>query len=222
MPELPEEGEAADFVFLPREEPEQVLEEILALVTRRIPARHGFDPVDGIQVLTPMHRGILGATHLNEVLGGLLNPRREAVTRGTRMLRLGDKVMQIRNNYQLDVFNGDIGRICEIREIDRQVRVRFEDRIVAYDFADLDELVPAYACSIHKAQGSEYPCVVIPVHTQHYVMLQRNLLYTGITRGRKLVVLVGSRRALGIAVRNNRIEARYTRLADRLADRGPD
>jgi len=124
--------------------------------------------------------------------------------------------MHIRNNYDLEAFNGDIGRIEAVDDEDRTIAVRFDGRLVSYDAADLDELVLAYACSIHKARGSEYPCVVLPIHTQHYVMLQRNLLYTGITRGRKLVVLVGSRRALAIAVKNDRVESRFTRLASLL------
>src|SRR5439155_14229671 len=159
----------------------------------------------------------LGAASLNAQLQALLNPSGPSLSRGSRTLRAGDKVMQIRNNYDLEVFNGDIGRIVEINDLDRELRVRFEDRIVTYDYADLDELVLSYACSIHKSQGSEYPCVVIPLHTQHYVMLRRNLLYTAITRGRRLVVLTGSRRALAIAVKNARVEPRYTRLAERLA-----
>ncbi len=124
--------------------------------------------------------------------------------------------MQIRNNYDLEVFNGDIGRIEKIDDLDRRMQVRFDERSVAYDYSDLDELVLAYACSVHKAQGSEYPCVVVPLHTQHYVMLRRNLLYTAITRGRRLVVLVGARRALAIAVRNAHVAPRYTMLAGRL------
>ena len=147
----------------------------------------------------------------------MLNRSTEQVSRGDRTLRLGDRVMQIRNNYQIDVFNGDIGRIETLDAENRQVHVRFDDRTIAYDTADLDELVLAYACSIHKAQGSEYPCVVIPLHTQHFVMLQRNLLYTALTRGKRLVVIVGSRRALALAVNNNRIEERYTCLSRRLA-----
>jgi exodeoxyribonuclease V alpha subunit len=186
------------------------------MVARRIPARFGVDALEDIQVLTPMHRGLLGSLSLNAELQALLNPEGESLVRGSRLYRVGDKVMQIRNNYELEVFNGDIGRVTSIDAADREVRVRFDEREVTYDTADLDELVLGYACSIHKSQGSEYPVVVLPVHTQHYVMLQRNLLYTGITRGRKLVVLVGSRKAVAIAVKNNRIDARFTRLTERL------
>jgi len=218
MPVLRLETDDSDFWFVEREEPEEILSEIRDLVAERIPRRLGIDPVEEIQVLTPMHKGTLGATNLNAELAALLNRRTESITRGGRSFRLGDRVMQIRNNYQLDVFNGDVGRIASLDEVDREVRVRFEDRTVTYDATDLDELVLAYACSIHKSQGSEYRCVVVPLHTQHYVMLQRNLLYTGMTRGKRLVVLVGSRKALTLAIQNNRIEDRFTRLAKRLSE----
>jgi exodeoxyribonuclease V alpha subunit len=217
MPHLKSESGAGDFVFVERDDPTEVLDEVKRLVSEELPERFGLDPVEEIQVLTPMHRGEVGATNLNQELGTLLNRRTEQVSRGDRTLRAGDRVMQIRNNYQIDVFNGDIGRIESMDPEQRQVQVRFDDRVIAYDTADLDELVLAYACSIHKAQGSEYPCVVIPLHTQHYVMLQRNLLYTAVTRGRRLVVIVGSKEALALAVHNSHIDRRYTRLARRLA-----
>jgi len=217
MPLLePREGKS-DFLFVEREDPEEVLSEVKRLVSEELPRRFHLDPVEEIQVLTPMHRGDVGASNLNLELGALLNPSPGQVSRGERTLRVGDRVMQIRNNYQIDVFNGDIGRIEAMDPESRQVHIRFDDRVIAYDTADLDELVLAYACSIHKAQGSEYPCVVIPLHTQHFVMLQRNLLYTALTRGKRLVVVVGSRKALALAVANNRIEERYTRLTERLA-----
>lgn len=208
----------ADFYFIERDEPEAILATIKELVCRRIPTRFGFDPLTDIQVLTPMHRGILGSIQLNAELQALLNGQGESIMRGNRMYRVGDKVMQIRNNYDLDVFNGDIGRIVSINTEEHQVQVRFEERLVTYDTGDLDELILGYACSIHKAQGSEYPVVVMPLHTQHYTLLQRNLLYTAITRGRKLVVMVGSRKAVAIAVKNNRIEARNTQMAERLRE----
>jgi exodeoxyribonuclease V alpha subunit len=207
----------ADFFLVERDEPEEALATVKRLVCERIPARFHLDPIEDVQVLTPMHRGTLGAGSLNAELQALLNPSGQSLTRGSRTFRVGDKVMQIRNNYALAVWNGDIGRVKAIDEIEREVEVRYEDRVVKYDYSDLDELVLGYACSIHKSQGSEYPAVVIPLHTQHYVMLQRNLLYTAITRARRLVVLVGSRRALAIAVKNRRIEDRFTRLAERLA-----
>src|SRR4029434_7852853 len=146
-----------------------------------------------------LHRGLLGAANRNAELQALLNPRGQSITRGSRTFRIGDRVMQLRNNYQLEVWNGDLGRVAAIDEEERQVTVTFDERRVYYDYADLDELVLGYACSIHKSQGSEFPAVVIPLHTQHYVMLQRNLLYTALTRGKKLVVLVGSGKALGLA-----------------------
>jgi exodeoxyribonuclease V alpha subunit len=210
-----------DFFMVERKEPEEVLATVRHLVAERIPSRFGFDPVDEIQVLTPMHRGILGAASLNAELQALLKPSGNSITRGSRTFRVGDKVMQIRNNYTLEVWNGDLGRIAGINEETREVDVRFEDRRVRYDYSDLDELVLGYACSIHKSQGSEFPAVVIPLHTQHYVMLQRNLLYTAITRARRLVVVTGTWRALAIAIKNSRIAARHTRLTERLLDRLP-
>jgi exodeoxyribonuclease V alpha subunit len=208
---------AGDFFFVAEEDPEAILETVKRLAAREIPARFGLDAVDEIQVLTPMHRGLLGSVNLNTELQRLLNPRGEQIARAGRLFRVGDKVMQIRNNYELEVFNGDLGRIAAVDEEAQEVVVRFEGRPVTYGWTDLDELVLGYACSIHKSQGSEYPAVIIPLHTQHYVLLQRNLLYTGITRGRRLVVVVGSRKAVAIAVRNNKVQARYTRLAERLA-----
>ena len=209
-----------DFFFIRRDDPEEILKVLVELVTERIPRRYGLDPVGGIQVLTPMHKGLLGASNLNRTFQEILNPGTEIMTFGSRAYRAGDKVMQVRNNYDLDVFNGDLGQIDAIDRVNRRVFVKFDGRSVAYEYSDLDELVPAYACSIHKSQGSEYPAVVIPLHTQHYMLLQRNLLYTGITRGRRLVVLVGSHKALAIAVKNIRVEKRYTRLAKRLASAG--
>ena len=218
MPLAEDAAIGADFFFIHREDPEEILASMKFLIMDRIPQRFGLDPVNDIQVLTPMHKGMLGATNLNAELQQLMNPSGETIARGNRVFRVGDKVLQIRNNYDLDVYNGDIGRIVRCDTIEQIVRVRFEDRTVAYGYPDLDEIVLAYACSIHKAQGSEYPAVVIPLHTQHYMLLQRNLLYTGITRGRRLVVLIGSNRALALAVKNNRLQERCTRLAERLRE----
>lgn len=206
----------SDFYFIEKDDPEEVLAVVVELCTKRIPKRFGLDPVDDIQVLSPMHRGVVGAQRLNEVLQGALNPRGRAVERAGRIFRVGDKVMQLRNNYDKDVFNGDLGRIHAVDEENQEIRVHMDGRPVAYDFSELDEITHAYAVSVHKSQGSEYPAVVVPLVTQHYVMLQRNLLYTAVTRGRKLVVLVGSRKALAMAVRNDRIQKRYTLLAHRL------
>jgi len=217
MPILESVDSDGDFFFLERQEPAEITETIAQLVSRRIPAKFGFDPAEHIQVLTPMNRGPLGTESLNALLRDLLNPEGPMVTRGSHSLRVGDKVMQVRNNYDLEVFNGDIGRVRAIDEVDQVVKVAMDGREVAYDFSSIDELVLAYACSIHKSQGSEYPCVIIPLHSTHYVMLQRNLLYTALTRAKRLAILVGEDRALRIAVGNRRVRARFSRLAERLA-----
>jgi len=212
----PNQGKVDDFHFIEQEDPEKVLEIIINLVRERIPKRFGFDSINDIQVLTPMHRGVVGAGNLNIELQKALNPGEEGVLRGGRLFRVNDKVMQIVNNYDKEVYNGDIGRIASIDEEAKEVKVLIDDREVIYDYSDLDELVHAYAVSIHKSQGSEYPAVVIPILTQHYVLLQRNLLYTGVTRGKKLVVIVGTKKAMAIAVKNNKTEKRYTLLKQRL------
>jgi exodeoxyribonuclease V alpha subunit len=217
LPIIASDDPTSDFFFIEKAEPEEILATVKTLVQERIPRKFGLDPVNDIQVLTPMHKGLLGAAALNSELQALMNPDGPTVTRGSRLFRAGDKVMQIRNNYDLDVFNGDIGRIVAIDETERTLRAVFDGNEVTYEEADLDELTLAYASSIHKAQGSEYPCVVIPLHTQHFVMLKRNLLYTAITRGRQLVVIVGTRRALSTAVRNSETVTRFTGLAQRLA-----
>jgi exodeoxyribonuclease V alpha subunit len=177
------------------------LSTILTLVRERIPARFGLDPLDDIQVLTPMHRGIIGAQNLNSTLQKALNPQEAIVTRGEQHFGPNDKVMQIRNNYEKDVYNGDIGRIEHIEPGPKTVTIRFDGRRVNYDFDELNEVVLAYAVTVHKSQGSEYPAVVIPITTQHYILLQRNLIYTAVTRARRLVVLVGTRQALAMAVK---------------------
>jgi exodeoxyribonuclease V alpha subunit len=217
MPILESVDSDGDFFFIERKEPAEIVETLAQLVSKRIPGKFGFNPVDQIQVLTPMNRGPLGTDNLNAVLRDLLNPEGVTVTRGGHSLRVGDKVMQVRNNYDLEVFNGDIGRVKAIDEVEQIVTVTVDHREVAYDFGSIDELTLAYACSIHKSQGSEYPCVVIPLHTTHYVMLQRNLLYTALTRAKRLAILVGEERALRVAVGNRRVRPRFTRLAERLA-----
>ncbi len=209
----------SDFYFISQNEPEKVAELIVDLVKNHIPRRFGLNPVDDIQVLTPMHKGAVGSGNLNALLQKALVPNREQqLQRGERLFCLDDKVMQIRNNYEKDVFNGDIGRIIIMDIKERTLTVRYDERNVPYDFDELDEVVPAYAISIHKSQGSEYPAVVIPLMTQHYVLLQRNLVYTGVTRGKQLVILVGEKRALNMAVKNNRTHKRFTRLCERLAN----
>jgi len=207
----------SDFYFLRQPDGEHAADMVVDLVKNHIPRRFGLDPVDDIQVLTPMHKGIVGSGSLNQRLQEALGGKsREMLQRGERQFRVGDKVMQIRNNYDKDIFNGDIGRIAFIDMENRNLSIRFDDRLVPYDLEELDEVVMAYAISIHKSQGSEYPAVVIPLMSQHYVMLQRNLVYTAVTRGKKLVILVGESKALSMAVKNNRMQKRHTRLAHRL------
>ena len=205
-----------DFYFIEQEDPEKVVNMIHELVTERIPRRFNLDPLRDIQVLTPMHKGIVGATNLNQTLQAALTPENTGVSRGNVTFRVGDKVMQIKNNYDKVVFNGDIGRVVGISPVDHQVIIAFEGQEIPYDFSDLDEIVLAYAISVHKSQGSEYPAVVMPVLTQHYMLLQRNLIYTAVTRGRRLVVLIGTRKALAIGINNNKTRKRFTRLRHRL------
>jgi exodeoxyribonuclease V alpha subunit len=209
-------GDQTDFYFIEQEDPDKVLDIVLKLTTSRIPQRFGFDPIREIQVLTPMHRGVVGAGNINRRLQEALNPGQEGIARGDRAFRVNDKVMQVRNNYDRDVFNGDIGQIAAVHWEDKTLIIRFDGRDVTYEFSDLDEIVPAYAVSVHKSQGSEYPAVIVPIVTQHYILLQRNLIYTAVTRGRKLVVLVGSRKAMAMAVKNDKTRKRYTRLRQRL------
>jgi len=214
------EGKKADFYFIEKEEPEQALEQIKELCAARLPRAFNFDIYNDIQVMTPMHKGLVGVANLNAELQKLLNPSGKEITRGGRCFRVNDKVMQIVNNYEKEVFNGDIGRVVGIELEDQKILVRYDERVIDYGWNELDELVLAYAISIHKSQGSEYPAVVVPILTQHYIMLQRNLLYTAITRAKKLVVLVGSRKAMAIAIRNNKVQRRYTALTQRLASLG--
>jgi exodeoxyribonuclease V alpha subunit len=207
----------SDFYFLHQHDPEKVAELVIDVVKHHIPRRFGLNPVDDVQVLTPMHKGVVGASSLNQRLQLALGQAgRAGVVRGERTFCLGDKVMQIRNNYDKDVYNGDIGRIAFLDGEERSISVDYDGRIVPYEFEELDDIVMAYAISIHKSQGSEYPAVVIPLMVQHYVMLQRNLVYTAVTRGKRLVILVGEGRALAMAVKNNHMQKRYTRLTERL------
>jgi exodeoxyribonuclease V alpha subunit len=218
--EMPEGGSAdeptADFFVITRQAPEAAAEAVRELVTRRIPPRFGFDPFTQIQVLTPMHRGPAGTGALNGLLQAALNPHGPGLEVRGQTLRVGDKVMQTRNDYERDVFNGDIGLVSAVDAEDQCLSVRFEDREVRYDDADLETLVLAYATSIHKSQGSEYPAVVVPLLTTHFVMLSRNLLYTAVTRARRLCVLVADPRALRLALAETRREERMTKLAARL------
>lgn len=218
MPLMPQVSKKVltDFYFIKEEDAEKVAARILDMVKIRIPHRFGFDPIADIQVLTPMYKGVVGATNLNAELQRELNKNTVEVTRGGGTFKLHDKVMQVRNNYDKEVFNGDIGKIVAIDPEEQEVSVNFDGRNVSYDFSELDELVLAYAISVHKSQGSEYPAVIIPVMTQHYVLLQRNLLYTAVTRAKRLVVLIGTKKALAIAVNNDKVRKRYTRLAKRI------
>jgi exodeoxyribonuclease V alpha subunit len=205
-----------DFYFIQQEDPEKVLSTILELCSERIPDRFKLDPLSDIQVLSPMHKGIVGTTNLNRVLQHALNPSDDIIERMGRTFRRGDKVMQIRNNYAKDVFNGDIGTISQIDRDIEKITVKYDSRAVDYKSVELDELVLAYAVSVHKSQGSEYGAVILPVMTQHFILLQRNLIYTGVTRAKELVVLIGTKQALAIALRNDRPQKRMTRLCDRM------
>jgi exodeoxyribonuclease V alpha subunit len=211
-----EKKEIADFYFIEEEEPEKILNQILALCHERIPRHFGFHPIRDIQVLTPMHKGVIGSINLNIELQKRLNPDSQSITRGSKTFKLHDKVMQIVNNYDKEVFNGDIGWVSRIDQENRELTIDFEGRFILYGTSDLDELVLAYAISVHKSQGSEYPVVILPVTTQHYMLLQRNLIYTGITRAKKLVVLIGTKKALAIAIKNNKPQLRFTFLSERL------
>lgn len=216
MPLFP--ADASDFFLFQIEDVDRCADMVVDLVQNRIPARFGI-PSGDIQVLSPMHRGALGVGALNERLQQQINgpdPRKPERSLGGRLLRLGDRVMQTRNNYDLEVFNGDMGIVTGIDPVMHTLTVAFDGQMATYDWANADELVHAYAVSVHKSQGSEYRAVVLPFHTTHYVMLQRNLLYTAITRARELVVIAGTRRALGVAVRNDKVAERHSALAERL------
>lgn len=215
LPDL-SNGRETDFFFLREEDPEKVAESIVDLVGRRLPGAYGIG-ADSIQVLTPMQRGVVGAASLNIALQQSLNGTGDSLSRGGYTFRKGDRVMQLRNDYDKEVFNGDLGYITEVNLEDRVLKVDFDGRETEYDSSELDELSLAYATTIHKAQGSEYPVVVIPVMMNHFVMLQRNLIYTGITRARKVCVLIGQLKALSYAVRNLTVQKRNTRLKERLA-----
>jgi exodeoxyribonuclease V alpha subunit len=219
LPEFPDKDTPSDFYFIDRDEPEQIAATLAEMVKQRIPAKFGFDRVRDIQVLCPMNRGSLGIRELNVQLQNQLNPpqaEEPIIEKFGWQYRVRDKVIQTENNYDKDVFNGDIGQIVRIDPVEREVTVRFDQREILYDFGELDEVSLAYAITIHKSQGSEFPVVVIPLAMQQYMLLQRNLIYTGITRGKRLVVLIGQRKALAMAVRNNKTEQRFSGLLARL------
>ena len=208
-----------DFFFFGTDNPSKTTETVLQLVTEKIPQKFGFDPINQIQVLAPMYKGEMGINELNRQLQEALNPcidKDKDLTFGEKIYRIKDRVIQLKNNYEKDVFNGDLGIITDIDKESQTVKITFDNRIVDYEFYELDQITHSYAISIHKSQGSEFPVVVIPLLMQHYIMLQRNLLYTGISRARQLVVLVGSIQAIDVALRNNTIIKRNTKLADLL------
>jgi exodeoxyribonuclease V alpha subunit len=216
MPET--DPKATDFFLFVKDDPQEVADLIVDIVKNRAPLKFGFDPVDDIQVLAPMYNGQAGVTRLNQALQEALNPpgRKPYKQLGGRVFRVGDKVMQTTNDYNKNVYNGDIGRITAMDVVNQTITVSVDGAPVVYSFLEADDLIHAYAVSVHKSQGSEYPCVVMPVVTQHYLMLQRNLLYTGLTRARKVAILVGTRKAVAMAVKNNRVAQRHTALDLRL------
>ena len=223
IPDLSRPEGDSDFYFVQADDPETAVPMIIELVKTRIPKRFGLDPVRDIQVLCPMNRGGAGARSLNIELQAALNPAGERkverkVERFGWTFAPGDKVMQIENDYDKEVYNGDIGYVDDVDPDEGELIARFDERVLTYGFGELDTLVPAYAATIHKSQGSEYPAVVIPVLMQHYAMLQRNLLYTGVTRGKRLVVLVGQKKAVAIAVRNVSGRRRWSKLDEWLGE----
>jgi exodeoxyribonuclease V alpha subunit len=222
LPLTPEGGgeEPAEYVYVEHDHSQQVLDEMISWCRQKIPSRYGLDPVGDTQVLTPMHKGLVGTVHLNQVLQSVLNPDAEGITLAGQSFKMGDKVMHLVNNYRKEVFNGDIGVICDIEPDKNVIGVDYEGRRVPYEAAEVHELSSAYAISIHKSQGSEYPAVIIPLVTQHHALLQRNVLYTALTRARRLVVLIGSRRAVAMAVGRDQPSRRLTWLAERLREQG--
>ena len=215
MPDLDRPEEETDFYYVPADDPETAVARVIELVKTRIPQRFGFDPIRDIQVLCPMNRGGVGARSLNIELQAALNPAGDRkVQRFGWTFAPGDKVMQIENDYDKEVYNGDIGYVDQVDPEAGEVTASFDGRNVAYGFGELDMLVPAYAATIHKSQGSEYAAIVIPLLTQHYPMLQRNLLYTGVTRGKRLAVLIGQKKAIAIAVRNVAGRRRWSKLKE--------
>ena len=218
IPDLSRPEGDSDFYFVAAEDPETAADRIVELVKTRIPQRFGFDAMQDIQVLCPMNRGGAGTRSINIELQAALNPAGERkVERFGWTFAPGDKVMQIENDYDKEVYNGDIGQVVDVDPEAGELTARFEGPDLLYGFGELDALVPAYAATVHKSQGSEYPAVVIPVLTQHYAMLKRNLLYTGVTRGKRLVVLVGQKKAVAIAVRNASGRRRWSKLDEWLA-----
>jgi len=205
-------GALSDFYFIHEADTAKIPELIIDLCTKRLPEKYGFDPVKDIQVLTPMYKGETGVDNLNSVQQSILNNSDIFLSRGDKLLKLGDKVIQLRNNYDKDIYNGDIGIITKIDNENQKLEVEFGNKLVPYQFSELDDIALSYAITVHKSQGSEYPCVVMPITTAHYVMLQRNLLYTAVTRAKDMMILIGSKQALTIAIGNKKSRKRYTSL----------
>jgi exodeoxyribonuclease V alpha subunit len=218
MPEFPKDGETSDCYFIEAEEPEKALRLVGKMIKESIPRKFHFDPKNDVQILTPMQKGELGARNLNQTMQQLLNPSGDEVERFGMIYRAGDKVMQTENDYDKEVYNGDIGRILRVDQEATELTVDYDGRKVVYDFRELDELTLSYAITIHKSQGSEYPCVVIPMHTQHFVLLQRSLFYTALTRAKKLVIIIGTKKAANLAVTRSESRERITTLSDRLKE----
>jgi exodeoxyribonuclease V alpha subunit len=222
VPQFPKasKDELTDFYWIEQEEPEAVTDIIAKMVGERIPARFGFNPANDIQVLTPMNRGACGTIALNALLQTELNGggHKPQFRFGDRVFRSGDKIMQVSNNYDKNVFNGDMGRIYRIDASEKIFSVYYDSTLVNYEFTEADQITHAYAITVHKSQGSEFPAVIVPMLTQHYVMLQRKLLYTAMTRAKKLLILIGSMKAVGMAVRNTSAEPRYSMLLQRLSE----
>ncbi len=213
FPELEIHEEKSDFLFYQIESPEELKEKLISLVAQEVPSIYGFNPLTDIQVLAPMRKGIIGVEQLNHALQERLNPNPTLVNRLGQPFKVGDKVMQIKNNYNKQIFNGDVGFIEEIHVDLMYLMIQFDSKPVKYEFSELNQIVLAYAASVHKFQGSESPCIVMPIHSSHYMLLQRNLLYTGITRAKKLVVLLGTKQAIALAIKNDKVEKRHTGLS---------
>jgi exodeoxyribonuclease V alpha subunit len=215
LPELPKgenSGNLKDFYFIRESDPEQIVGKIIQMVSKNIPDRFGFNPFQDIQVLTPMHAGVTGTINLNRRLQSVLNPDGAGFEYREQWFKIGDKLMQQQNDYEKQVFNGDMGRIVACDPKSREVHVEFDQGTVRYSAKEIDQLALAYAISVHKSQGSEYPALILPLTTQHYMMLQRNLLYTALTRGKQLVILIGMEKAVAMAVKNEDARTRHTSL----------
>jgi exodeoxyribonuclease V alpha subunit len=212
MPIDTEADMSSDFVFINKEEPEKICSDIVKMVKTLIPKKYNYDPIKDIQILSPMKKGEIGISNLNLLLQNELNNNPVIYSSGFKSFKIGDKVMQVKNNYDKDIYNGDTGIISGCNTVDQMMSINYDGRIVDYDFSELDEVTLAYATSIHKSQGSEYKCVIIPIHTQHYIMLKRNLLYTGVTRAKNNLFLIGTSKALNIAINNNEMSKRNTNL----------